>query len=119
MRLLLPAFVASVLCVLGDGALAQDFPNKPVRLVVPSGPGTTSDGAARVLATEMAKGLGQPVVVENREGAAQVVGLEHVAKIAPADGYTLIIATAVAPLPVSVKDLRFEPLRDLVPFIDI
>src|SRR5215470_3836980 len=118
MRLLLSAFVASVFCVLGVKALAQDFPNKPVRFVVPSGPGTTSDGAARILAAEMAKTMGQPVVVENREGAGQVVGLEHVAKIAPADGYALIIATAIAPLPVSVKDLRFDPLRDLVPFID-
>lgn len=101
--------------------LAQDFPNKPVRLVVPNSAGTTADLVARVIGQEMSKLLGQPMVVENKPGADSIIGYEYVAKQVPADGYHIAVAlvTSLATLPILAKDLRFDPLRDLPPVIGI
>src|SRR5690606_30540647 len=68
---------------------AQDYPNRPIRIVVPNTPGSGPDIVARMVGTEMSKLLGQSVIVENRPGAAQIIGYEYGAK-APADGYTLV-----------------------------
>jgi tripartite-type tricarboxylate transporter receptor subunit TctC len=97
------------------GAVAQDFPSKPIRFIVPSSAGTTSDLLARVLGAEMSKILGQPIVVEDKPGANQIIALEHIAKQSPADGYTVGIVgvDGVALLPLTNKDLRFDPLKDL------
>lgn len=73
-------------------AAAQDFPTRPVRLVVPFGAGTTTDIIARVYADAMGKTLGQAIVVENKAGAGGNIGSDLVAK-APADGYTLVMGT--------------------------
>lgn len=73
------------------GALAQPFPNRPVRLVVPFPTGGGSDTSARALSDLLAQGLGQPVVVENRPGGGTILATEHVAKSAP-DGHTLLLA---------------------------
>lgn len=102
-------------------ALAQEYPTRPIRFVVPNTPGSTPDVVARIVAPEMAKFLGQAVVVENRPGAGQVIGFEYVAKQAPADGYTLASVTmeSLAILPATVKELRFDPLRDLPPVIGL
>ncbi len=108
----------AVLALAGSGRVSgQDYPNRPITFVVANAGGTPSDNVARFFATEMAKVLGQPIVVENKPGANQVIGLEHVARLAPADGYTFISAfqTAVVTLPVVVKDLRFNPTKDLIP----
>src|SRR3954470_11499928 len=81
---------------LGQGA----FPNKPIKIVVPYAPGGASDFSARILAEQMNKKLGQPVLVENRPGASQMLAMEYVARAAP-DGYTLVLAsedaTSLAP----------------------
>ena len=69
-------------------ALAQDWPNKPIRLIVPFPPGAGADISARIVAEALGPRLGQPVVVENRAGAGGAVGMDYVAK-APADGYTI------------------------------
>lgn len=115
--LLIGAFFA-----FGAGAvIAQDYPNRPLRLIVPNTAGTLTDGIARVIAPEMSKRLGQPIIVENKAGAGNVIGLEYVAKQVPADGYTIVISStsSTAMLPVIVKELRFDPLKDLPPFIGL
>lgn len=97
-------------------AHAQAFPTKPVRLVVPYAPGGALDGSARIVAAEMARTLGQPVIVDNRPGGAGTLGADQVAK-SPPDGYTLCWCPT-GPLtitPLSDPKVPYQPLRDLVP----
>ncbi len=75
------------------GAIAQSFPNKPVRIVVPFPSGGETDVVVRVLAPKIFNHLGQQVIVENRAGAGSSIGTDFVAK-SLADGYTLLVATA-------------------------
>lgn len=92
LRLLTLAASALVL-TLGHGvAAAQTFPAHPVKLVIPYAPGGTSDFVGRAIATRLGEILGQPVVVENKPGASEIIGTEAVAKAAP-DGYTLLLVT--------------------------
>ncbi|GAA4331189.1 tripartite tricarboxylate transporter substrate binding protein [Pigmentiphaga soli] len=95
---------------------AADFPSKPIRLVVPFAPGGPTDLAGRVVGQSVQQITGKPVVVENRPGAAGVVGADFVAK-SPADGYTLLLcsAGAMAINPSLTPDISFVPLRDLTP----
>ena len=97
-------------------ASAQDYPNKPIRLVIPWPPGGVTDVVARSLAQTMSESLGQPIVAENRPGAAGTVGVGLVAKATP-DGYTLLMsdvpshaisATLYARLP-------YDPVKDIEP----
>ena len=88
------ALACGIAATAGGPARAQEFPQKAIRLIVPSGPGNTQDLVARVLAQEMAKPLKQPVVVENKPGAAQLLGYEYVGKSVGADGYTLVVGNA-------------------------
>ena len=119
------ALALGMACVVGAAcmvpAASQTYPNRPIRYIVPYGPGATLDIVARTMAPEMGKTLGQPLVVENKPGADAMIGLEHVAKQSPADGYTVTIAAVagLATLPLTVKDLRFDPLRDLPPVISM
>jgi tripartite-type tricarboxylate transporter receptor subunit TctC len=110
------AFVAVVSMAVLAPASAQTFPTKPIRLVVPLGPGGGYDFAGRLMADGLAKELGQPVVVENRTGAGTVVGTNSVAKSEP-DGYTIVVGGlgSIALAPALAKDLPFDPARDLVP----
>ena len=97
-------------------ATAQDFPARTVRVVVTSSAGTQFDTVARIMAEEMAKVFDKPVIVENKPGADQVVGIEYVLA-QPSDGYTLLMTsnTSLVTMPVLAKELRFNPLRDLTP----
>ena len=91
---------SAVLCALPLWAMAQTFPGKPVRMIVPWPPGTPADVSGRILAERLAAGLGQPVVVENKPGAAGTIGMSEVLR-QPADGHTLYMlssASLVAPM---------------------
>jgi tripartite-type tricarboxylate transporter receptor subunit TctC len=96
--------------------LAQDYPARPIRLVVPIGPGGGTDILARHMAQKMGEKLKQGAVVENRPGAGSIVGTEYVAKSAP-DGYTLLVGGIFNMVmnKALVKSLPYEPLRDFVP----
>ncbi len=98
------------------GAPAQDFPAKPIHIVVGFAPGGGTDIATRIVAPRLAERLGQPVIVDNRPGAGGNLATEAVAKAAP-DGYTLLMGTiaALAINPSLYRNLSYDPLRDLVP----
>lgn len=86
------ALLAALALAAPFAASAQDFPARPIRLVVPFGPGTSTDIVSRVFAEAMGKSLGQTIVVENKAGAGGNIGADLVAK-APADGYTIVMGT--------------------------
>lgn len=96
--------------------LAQAFPDRPVKMVVAFAPGGPTDVLARVVATGLAKTLGQPVVVDNRTGAGGMLGTREVAK-ASADGYTLLFAgdAALTVLPQLSKSAGYDPVKDFTP----
>jgi tripartite-type tricarboxylate transporter receptor subunit TctC len=114
---LIGKLLATALALLGmvAPATAQDYPNRPVRLIVPFPPGGPTDLVARVLGEAMAIDLGQPVVIENKAGANGNVGVEFVAK-SPADGYTLIYNTsAVSISPALYPKLGYDIRKDFAP----
>ena len=91
------------------------WPNRPIRLVVPFPPGGGSDNIARLVGKAMTEGLGQPVVVENRPGAAATLGARLVSKAAP-DGYTLLIGNAaVITMTPQLRDAGFDPVSGFAP----
>ena len=96
-------------------AAAQDYPNRPIRLVVPQPPGGPTDIVSRILAQKMSERMGQPINVDNRAGAGSNIGTEIVAK-APRDGHTLVVATVQHIVnPFLFAALPFDPVRDFVP----
>jgi len=97
-------------------ALAQDsWPSRPIKIIVPVAPGGNVDIVARNLARELSKGLGQPVLVENRPSAASLVGTQLVAKAAP-DGYTLLAhSSTFFSAPLIMKNAGYDPLKDFAP----
>src|SRR4051812_41065329 len=104
-------FLAALLACAAFNAWAQSFPSKPVTLVVPVAPGGILDTVARMLAPEMSKNLGQPVIVDNKAGASGNIGATHVAKSAP-DGYTLLVGYSMFHVgnPSMFKDLAWDPV---------
>ena len=100
------------LVLLAAPALAQPYPNKPIRVVVPSPPGGPPDLLIRMLAPKMSAFLGQPLVVENRAGAGGIVGTAYMTKAAP-DGYTWLVTTAShTNTPPFSRNVPFDPVRD-------
>ncbi len=95
------------------GGAAAQYPDKPIKLVVPYPPGATNDLLARVLAEPLSKELGQPIIVDNKGGAATAIGATAVAN-APADGYTLLLGTGTTYTlnPLLKKGLAYNPDRD-------
>jgi tripartite-type tricarboxylate transporter receptor subunit TctC len=115
MKRTLVAAVAAALTLAGAAGWAQDFPNRPIKLIVPLAAAGTGDTLARTVGEEIAKELGQPVVIENKPGAGGLVGTELVAN-APADGYTLL---AVSPShvinPALYAKKTYDPLKSFEP----
>src|SRR5256714_10867234 len=97
-------------------ALAQGYPNKPIRWVVPYTGGGITDVVTRVVTQKMQAALGQPIVVDNRPGANSILGSDLAAKSAP-DGYTMltVIAGYAANVTLYAGKLPFDPLKNLVP----
>jgi tripartite-type tricarboxylate transporter receptor subunit TctC len=111
-------FFAVLLWCLSSPALAQPWPSKPIKIVVPYAPGGTIDIVARQLSEELGRVLGQPVFVENKAGAGGVVGTEYVAR-QPADGYIVLLTTVSHTLTPSLQKLSFDAENDFSPVIHI
>lgn len=105
--------VAALLAVIPAPGVTQTYPNRPVRVIVPVGPGGGFDLLARIISPSLSDRIGQPVVVENRPGAGSLVGTEAVAK-SPQDGYTLLIGglSNIAANAGLYKRLPYDPLGD-------
>ena len=105
--------LAVALALFAGGANAQDYPTRPVRLIVAFTPGGTTDITARLIAERMARLLGEPVAVENKPGANGAIAAQYVAQSDP-DGYTLFFSTvgAIAINPAFRSDLPYDPLKD-------
>lgn len=116
MKFLSRLLIFAACTALGPFASAQPFPSKPIRMIAPSSPGGPVDVIARVLVLGMTETLGQQVVVENRAGAAGLIGAELVAK-APADGYTVLLGFSgpLAIVPNLNDATPYDPVKDFAP----
>src|SRR4051812_7310438 len=103
------------LSMVASGCFAQDaaYPSRPIRLILANAPGSSIDTMARILTVRMGEVLGQPLVVENRDGAAGAIGMEA-GKNARPDGYTLVCASssAMTVLPAIRRNLPYDPVND-------
>lgn len=102
-------------------ALAQGYPDRPVKFIAATSAGATADLIARLVAEAMSKVLNQSIIVEDKPGADQIIGLEFIAKGQPADGYTVGVIgyDGQVQLPLLKRGLRFDPLADLTPVYGI
>src|SRR5215210_5014905 len=102
------AAVVVAACAAGTSVLAQQFPTKPIRMIVPFAPGGNTDIIARVFAQKMGETLGQQVIVDNRGGAGGTIGTEAAARATP-DGYTLIMVSAAHTInPAMIKKIPYD-----------
>jgi tripartite-type tricarboxylate transporter receptor subunit TctC len=116
MRHLVLRLFASVAVATASAAMAQFYPAKPIRIVIPFPPGNTTDIMTRLIGPKMSERLGQPIVVENRPGASGMLGLDFVAKATP-DGYILAAGQGgnMVVLPHTSKNIPYDPLKDFAP----
>lgn len=118
MRFLLQALVCTALIASGPcaDAQAQGWPNRPIRLIVPTGPGLGTDIMARTLAAGVSQTIGQPIYVENVPGASGILGAQAGARAAP-DGYTFFFANAstFTSNQYMIKSIGYDPVRDFTP----
>ncbi|MFO1364218.1 MAG: tripartite tricarboxylate transporter substrate binding protein [Burkholderiales bacterium] len=112
--------LALALALAAAPALAQDYPSKPITLVVPFAAGSGTDGVARIVGHKLAERLKQQVLVDNKAGASAQIGAEYVAKAKP-DGYTLFMATNTpfSANPSLFKTLRYDPIKDFTPIVRV
>jgi tripartite-type tricarboxylate transporter receptor subunit TctC len=113
-------FTAAAACLFACAASAQQFPSKPIRIVVPFGAGSATDLISRVLGGSVSASIGQPVVVDNKAGADGAIAASEVAKSAP-DGYTLLMATnsPLSVVPAMKKVPPYDPVADFTPITDV
>src|SRR6201993_1843777 len=112
------ALFGMLLCLAAGVSVAQSYPARPIKLVVPYGPGSSPDSVGRIVAQQMQEALHQPVVVANISGALANVGTAEVARAAP-DGYTILLTTNT-PHAANValfKSLPFDPVKDFAPIV--
>ncbi|OGA46279.1 MAG: hypothetical protein A3F74_27140 [Betaproteobacteria bacterium RIFCSPLOWO2_12_FULL_62_58] len=108
-------FAALMAALAGESVAQANYPNRPVRVIVPSSPGGGTDILTRLLTPQLSERLGQQVIVDNRPGAGSIIGNEIVAR-SPPDGYTLLMGiSTLAILPSMHKKLSYDALRDLAP----
>lgn len=110
--------IAALLC--SGWTAAQDYPSRPITFVLPAPPGGATDAVARAVAEHMAKSLRQPIVIDNRPGAAGMLGTQAVARAAP-DGYTVLVAHSgpVAYAPYMFSKVPYDVQRDLAPISEL
>jgi len=114
-RFVLKAIAALPAASVAMPAPAQTYPDRPIKLIVPYLAGGATDVGARVVAERIARGLGQPIVIDNRPGAGVIVGTNAVAKAEP-DGYTLLITTLAHPINITLqKKLPYDSIADFEP----
>ncbi len=113
-------WIAAALALVASLAFGQNFPDRPVKIIVPLPPGGSPDTIARTLATHVQTAWGQPFVVENRTGGSQNIGADAVAK-SPPDGYTWLLApdNVFVINPYIAKATSFDPLSDLAPVTEV
>ncbi|MDP2238791.1 MAG: tripartite tricarboxylate transporter substrate binding protein [Burkholderiales bacterium] len=110
-------FAATALCTASGMAQAQNYPEKPVRIIVPFAPGGGSDFIARAISPPLTKALGQQFIIDNRPGAGSTLGSEIALK-SPGDGYTLLlISGSFTTAPSLYKNLKYDTLNDMAPVI--
>lgn len=115
MKLLATLAIAVSLCTASLNVLAQQYPGKPIRLVIPFPPAGATDVIGRALGQKLSESLGQAVVIENRPGAGSTIGAEQVANAAP-DGYTLLLASGSICISANLyKKLPFDPAKSFAP----
>jgi tripartite-type tricarboxylate transporter receptor subunit TctC len=114
--ILVRALICIAVLALAGQAHAQTWPSRPVKLIVPTGPGAATDVMARLLADQMSRSLGQPMIVENMPGASGILAHQSVGRAA-ADGYNLLFTntSGMAINPISHKQLPYDPTRDFTP----
>ena len=115
-RGILAQIVLALCSAFPAAALAQPYPAKPLRVIVPYAPGGTADMLARAVAQKLAAAWGQQVIVDNRPGASGMIGADAASK-APPDGYTLLMAytAEISIMPGMTKKMAYDPQRDLAP----
>lgn len=116
MKKLLSIVCAATCLTLSAGqAVAQAYPTKPIKIIVPFGPGGFTDVVARILGVKLGESLGQSVVIENKPGAGSMIGTDQVAKSAP-DGHTLLIVSSTHVIsPWIYKSVPYDPLKSFAP----
>src|SRR5436853_573766 len=117
---MLRVVLSIVSLVLGATALAQPYPSKPIRIIVPFVPGGNVDITARTVAPALGEALGQPIVIENRTGAAGMVGAQAMLA-SPADGYTLMMGSnsSLAVAPNLYPNWPYDPLKGIAPISNL
>jgi len=110
------SFSLGLVGLTAGAASADDYPSRPIRLIVPYAPGGGADTIGRIVARRVSETIGQPIVIENRGGAGSILGTEAVQKADP-DGYTLLVGQSgpISINPAVYKTLRYDPVRDFAP----
>src|SRR3954469_4982003 len=117
-RMKFAALFAALACF-AMPSLAQQYPTRPIKIIVPFGPGGFTDVAARILQKELAPAIGQSIIIENKPGAGSTIGTSEVAKAAP-DGYTLVmISTTHVISPHLYKQMPYDPIKDFTPVMKL